>query len=478
MLRATVRIVFASLSALATLAASTELANAQDSVLCRIEVRDAENDWPVPLVELRTIHNVRFVSDNAGLIAFDLPECFDREIYLHVTGHGYEVPADGFGSRGVRITPRRGETLTIEVQRQNIAKRLGRLSGGGLFAESQRLGERASWKEGPVMGYDSVQMTLYRGRPFWSWGDTLFAHYPLGNFDMSGATTTERPVAQMEPPIEPHYDYFLNAAGRTKGMAPIPGKGPTWLTGYAAVPDAEGREHLVAFYRKIEPPLATYELGLCEWDEEEEVFRLLRKLWSKTDGQPEPPLLPQGHPVRMRDADDRQWLLFGDPFPRFRCPATYEAWTDPKQWEAIEAPEDLQDANSDARIRPHSGSIAWNPYRKRWVSVFMQHLGKPSAFGELWYAEADAPTGPWGPATKVLTHSNYTFYNPRLWGEFASADSPVLLFEGTYTEQFAQKPVATPRYDYNQILYRIDLDDPKLRRSQSTTIQSSTIDNP
>ena len=46
-------------------------------------------------------------------------------------------------------------------------------------------------------------------------------------------------------------------------------------------------------------------------------------------------------------------------------------------------------------VKPHSGSIAWNPWRKRWVTVFMQYLGKPSAFGELWYAEADAPTGPW-----------------------------------------------------------------------------------
>lgn len=208
---------------------------------------------------------------------------------------------------------------------------------------------------------------------------------------------------------------------------------------------------------------------MCEWDEQEEVFRLLRKVWSKSDGEPEPKLLPKGHTVRMRDADQREWILMGDPFPKFRCPATYEAWSDPEQWEAVAAPEDLQDAGSEARIQPHSGSIAWSPYRKRWVSVFMQQFGKPSVFGELWYAEADAPTGPWGPATKVLTHANYTFYNPRLWGEFAAADSPVLLFEGTYTEQFAKSPVATARYDYNQILYRIDLDDPKLQPSQSAS---------
>ena len=96
----------------------------------------------------------------------------------------------------------------------------------------------------------------------------------------------------------------------------------------------------------------------------------------------------------------------------------------------------------------------------------MEHFGKPSAFGELWYAEAAAPTGPWGPAVKVLSHDNYTFYNPKLHPNLTPSDSPILLFEGTYTKQFADRPEATPRYDYNQILYRLDLDDPALAKAQ------------
>ena len=42
--------------------------------------------------------------------------------------------ADGFGMRGVRFTPQAGGTYTIKVQRGNLAKRLGRLTGAGLFA--------------------------------------------------------------------------------------------------------------------------------------------------------------------------------------------------------------------------------------------------------------------------------------------------------------------------------------------------------
>jgi hypothetical protein len=47
--------------------------------LFQITVIDQSCGWPVPLVELRTTHEMRFVSDNAGIIAIDAPELMDRE---------------------------------------------------------------------------------------------------------------------------------------------------------------------------------------------------------------------------------------------------------------------------------------------------------------------------------------------------------------------------------------------------------------
>jgi hypothetical protein len=82
--------------------------------------------------------------------------------------------------------------------------------------------------------------------------------------------------------------------------------------------------------------------------------------------------------------------------------------------------------------------------------------------GEIWYAEAKSPLGPWGPAVKVLSHQAHTFYNPQMHPELVPDDSPALLFEGTYTTTFSKTKEATPRFDYNQILYRVDLDDPLL----------------
>ncbi len=92
--------------------------------------------------------------------------------------------------------------------------------------------------------------------------------------------------------------------------------------------------------------------------------------------------------------------------------------------------------------------------------------GKSSALGEIWYAESDSPSGPWSNAVQVVTHDNYTFYNPRIHAEFTDPGSPILLFEGTYTRTFAKDPPATPRYDYNQILYRLDLDGSDFAGSQ------------
>jgi len=78
---------------------------------------------------LRTTHQVRFVTDNAGVIAFDLPELMGRATWFDVIGNGYEAPKDAFGARGVQLTPEPGKTLRVEVNRTIVARRLGRITG-------------------------------------------------------------------------------------------------------------------------------------------------------------------------------------------------------------------------------------------------------------------------------------------------------------------------------------------------------------
>jgi hypothetical protein len=433
--------------------------SAQAAEPCRIRIVDDSNNWPVPLVELKTTHDVRFVSDNAGVIAFDLPELMNTETWFHVAGHGYSVRKDGFGFVGVRVTPRSGETLTIKVRRELPAKRLGRITGGGLFAESQKLGEFTGWTEQGILGCDSVQNASHNGKLFWGWGDTTLSRYPLGRFHMIGASTGLQPLTSFQPPVQLRYDYLVDGQGVPRNVAEMPGSGPTWLSGYVSLPDHEGRQHLVATYSKIQPPLTAYQIGLCEWNDTTAKFERLKVLWTRDEDTPEPPAAPTGHPVFWTDSAGQRWVLFGDPFPSLKCPGTYEQWINPESWERLTPQALVPVAAAEKKIKPHRGAIAWNGYRNKWITVFTQLFGESSALGEIWYAEADSPTGPWQDAIQIVTHSNYSFYNPQLHPEFVPADSPIVLFEGTFTNTFSKTKAPTPRHNYNQVLYRLDLDE-------------------
>ena len=77
-----------------------------------VQVIDAGTERGVPLIELRTVNGISFVTDSAGWIAFQEPGLMGREVYFHVAGPGYEHPKDGFGNRGVRLMTTPGKTAT------------------------------------------------------------------------------------------------------------------------------------------------------------------------------------------------------------------------------------------------------------------------------------------------------------------------------------------------------------------------------
>ena len=430
---------------------------------CRIEIVEKGDGWPVPGVELRTVHGARFVSDNAGLIAFDLPELMGRETWFSVHGHGYGVKADGFGYSGVRLTPVAGKTLKVTVERTILARRLGRLTGAGLFAESQKLGEQLDWKESGVLGSDSVVTAKLGGKMLWFWGDTNLAHYPLGIFNVSAAST-DKFVPPAKPPLRPPFTYVserktAQSELRPRGVAKVPGDGPTWIWGAITLPDAKGAPHLVAAAVKTKGEMQAYRWDLVEWDPHEELFHPLDTVWTEDAANPKAPPMPEGHAVPWTDPVGRKWILFCDPFPILRTPATYEGWKNPDNWKPMRAATSAATPTGEA-IVAHKGHIAWHPWNRKWLAIFTQKAGKPSFLGEIWLAEASDPAGPWGNARKVLSHDNYTFYNPVLHPEFFQADSPVIHFEGTYTTMFSGNKQPTPRWEYNQVLYQLDLSKP------------------
>src|SRR5262249_51347685 len=78
--------------------------------LCaELRVPDSATGRGVPLAELGTVNGLKFVTDNAGRVAFHERGLMDREVFFAVRSHGYEAPKDGFGFAGARLTPRTGK---------------------------------------------------------------------------------------------------------------------------------------------------------------------------------------------------------------------------------------------------------------------------------------------------------------------------------------------------------------------------------
>ena len=148
-----------------------------------------------------------------------------------------------------------------------------------------------------------------------------------------------------------------------------------------------------------------YERGLCEFDENDGRFE---KLIAFEESQR---LFPRGHAFQHR-LGDHSWVYFGEAAPHMRVPNHYESLIDPSKYERVESDAAFVDTTTGKPIKSHNGAVAWNPHRKKWISIFTQEYGDSSYLGEIWYAEAESPAGPWRNAVKIVTHDRYSFYNP------------------------------------------------------------------
>ncbi len=472
-----------------------------------IQVIDRQTGRGVPLVELRTTNSIRLFTDSNGIVAFLEPGLMDREVFFFVESHGYEVPKDGFGYRGVRLRTTPGEEATVKIDRLNIAERLYRVTGQGIYRDSVLTGWPVPLKNpvlsGQVMGQDSVDNCIYHGRLFWFWGDTGRPSYPLGHFAMAGAVSDLPGRGGLDPAIGVNLEYFVNKDGFSRPMSPLKEPGLVWLDGFLVVKDHEGRERMLAKFARLKDLGHVLERGIVAFNDATQSFEPLVRS--------DPNLLPYpdfGHAFPVT-AEGREYWYFALPFPltvRMRVEAKWENVIDPNRYEVLTAvPADfvgraaplatyrwarfsalvgkdtaskakviaaLQREKKDTRfydmesgkpITPHGGSVYYNAYRRKWIAIFVQAGGTSSYLGEVWYAEADTPVGPWAYARQVATHNKYSFYNPKQHPYFDQDGGRTIYFEGTYSWTFSgSEERATPRYDYNQIMYRLNLDDPRL----------------
>jgi hypothetical protein len=478
----------------------------------RIEVVDEETGRGVPLVELRTVHQVRHVTDSNGIVAFDEPGLLGQKVFFFVKSHGYEFPKDGFGYSGVALETKPAGNARIKLKRINIARRLYRVTGGGIYRDSLLTGTPTPALEpvlnGQVLGQDSVLTALFQGKLHWFWGDTNRPGYPLGNFHVPGATSELPAKGGLDPARGVNLKYFLDRNGFARPTCELPGAGPTWITGLVVLMDRQGRERMFANYAKIRPPMETYQRGLVEWDPSSQTFQKRAEFALDLATYPGEP--PGGHPIQ-RQEEGVEYIYYANPYPLIRVPADPEALKDPDAWQGWtclapgtraadqkldrghdrelryawkkrtqivsqeqqgklikaglmkedEALLQLRDVLTGKTVLAHGGSVFWNSYRGRWVMIAVEAFGS-SFLGEVWHAEADTLLGPWVYARKVVTHDDYSFYNPKHHPMFDQENGRIIYFEGTYTATFSGTKDPTPRYDYNQVMYQLDLADPRL----------------
>jgi len=484
-----------------------------------IEVVDEQTRRGVPLIELRTTNNIRYYTDSAGVVAFHEPGLMDREVFFFVSGHGYEFPKDGFGYRGRRLRTTPGKTARIKVRRINVAERLYRITGQGIYRDTVLLGRRAPIAQGllngRVLGQDSTQAAVYRGKIYWFWGDTAWESYPLGHFAMSGATSLLPDAGGLDPNVGINLTYFVDKNGFSRKMAPLPEPGMVWIDALTTLKDPNGRQRLIGHYGRLKSLSERLEHGMMVYNDRTETFERYKVLPDKVNLEP-------AYQVLRTTVAGKEYLYFmpsGYPLIRVRADwksvmdlTRYEAYTPlapgsaykkgaskldrdaagklrwawkadtaaldaGRQQELIRAgamkPDEaylrLRDVETGKPVALHRGSVRWNAFRKRWIMIAGQFGGASSFLGEVYYAEADAPEGPYLRAKKIVTHNKYTFYNPVHHEFLDQRGGRIIYFEGTYAQTFSAAKFPTPRYDYNQILYRLDLADRRLAAAQSRT---------
>jgi hypothetical protein len=426
-----------------------------------IQVVDDQTGRGVPLVELKTTNEAAWWTDSNGIVAFDEPGLMNREVFFHIASSGYEAPDAGFGNRGKALQTTPGARAVIRIKRLNIAERLYRVTGQGIYRDSVLAGERVPLREpvldSAVMGQDTVMVAPYRGKLYWFWGDTDKPAYPLGNFGATGAVSELPGKGALDPGVGVDLTYFSDGRGFVKPMCAVPGDGMKWLFGLMVIPDEHGVKRLLVRYRRMKDLEREYETGLAMFSDTRQQFERLVRFRS---GQ----LAPDGRPFR---AGEYYYFVSPYPAPCVRVKAEWRAVQDPGGYEAFNghawergtkpiAEKYWRDFETGAAIDASAGSVYWNAYRRRWIAILQKNMG------EVWYAEADTPTGPWVYARRVVRHDHYTYYWPGQHPWFDQEGGRVIYFEGTYTDSFSDAKRKTPRYNYNQLMYRLRLDDPRL----------------
>ena len=220
---------------------------------------------------------------------------------------------------------------------------------------------------------------------------------------MTGATT-ELPD-KVDPSVGFTLKYFTGRDGFARPMCPLQGEGVVWLFGLVVLPDDTGRERTLAFFQRRRGVGAVLEYGFVVYNDEKETFEKLKTV------PLDPVIFPQLYPTRV-NREGIEYLYFNMPYPVVRVKADWKSYLDLSAYESYTC------------LKPGT---------------------RPIAEGG---AQLDRDAN---------------FYNPTQHPFLDRQGGRMIYLEGSYANTFSGNPHPTPHYEYNQIMYRLDLSDLRLR---------------
>jgi hypothetical protein len=467
-----------------------------------IQVVDSATGRGVPLVKLTPQNGTTVITDSNGIVAFNQSGLMNTNVAFNVSSYGY----NGLNTSLLTTT---GSSGQISINRTNIAERIYRLTGQGIYQDSVAVGASVPIAQpllnANVAGQDSVQAVVYNSQIYWFFGDTLYASGG-GNFRTSGARSLLPGQGGLDPSAGVDLNYFANATGSAKEMMPVSQSGAMWIDGVFTARDPDGIERLMAHNARFQDLSTQLESGLALFNDSTQTFQRFQS-YSLTA-----PITPQGHSFNVT-VNGQDYIYFDQTYPDIRVKndwndvthiTNWEAYsplkantrwdannpqfdrdsqgniifgwkqnTDPLSYEMLQdisqhnyiprnqLPFRLQNVNTGQPIDLHRSSVYWNDYRKSWVMIGVESF-VASFLGEVYFSEAPTPEGPWVNAIKVATHNDgsaddYSYYNPTQHPFFDQDGGRTIYFDGTYSNTFSGNSNATPLYDYNEMMYRLDL---------------------
>lgn len=430
-----------------------------------------------------------YVTDSSGAAAI-------YETGLMNTHASIALAADGYmlAPASVDVVPGLTRTLSIEPDPDQIAVRLYRLNGPGIFRDRVLLGQSTSQGvNADMMSQDGPMTAVYRGNLYWTFGDTNHQRADHSNYRGSAASSSLTADPERWFPLT----YVHQIDGREAAIAPTSefdhAGALAWPGGLVGVPDAQGIERLYSTFGIIENAWDTVAIGVGRYNDTTHIFE--RKAWLDLAK----PSRPGAHAFEV--SDGMQSYLHYENLTRI--PATEAGLLDQDGYQTFTALDADGNAARDAtgRIRyawkpqtaeltasnaasagaardellsghlrearstagaPHAIPIVasardYDPYRKRYVEIITEEQNQFIARDATWYAEGDTPMGPWVYARRITGRGSRSIYNPTIL-PLQKNDGAQLFFAAVYSNSYVPVP-PLPYYNYSVVMHMLDVSD-------------------